>query len=75
MRKGTRHTEETIAKLRAAQLGKCLSPEHCAKISTSLSNPNDIPCTTYAVAAGWTVIRIRECEINKENFSKLAVIK
>lgn len=41
----------------------------------SYTNPNDIPCTTYAVAAGWTVIRIRECEINKENFSKLAVIK
>ncbi len=47
----------------------------CRAGRKSYTNPNDIPCTTYAVAAGWTVIRIRECEINKENFSKLAVIK
>ena len=35
------------------------------------TNRNDIPCTTFATAAGWTVIRIWECEINKGNFGKL----
>ena len=34
-------------------------------------NQNDIPCTAYATENGWTVIRIRECEIKAGDFSKL----
>ena len=32
---------------------------------------NDIHETAYATVAGWTVIRIRECEIKAGDFSKL----
>ncbi len=32
---------------------------------------SDIPCTAFAVAVGWTVIRIWECEIKAGDFRKL----
>ncbi len=41
------------------------------KIPRARINKNDVPCVTYAVAAGWTVIRIWECEIKAGDFSKL----
>lgn len=44
------------------------------RLGKSRINKNDIPCAAYAVAAGWTVIRIRECEIRKNDFSKLVRI-
>ncbi len=37
----------------------------------SLTCKSDIPCTAYATAAGWTVIRIWECKIKAGDFSKL----
>lgn len=41
------------------------------KIPKARINKTDIPCTVYATAAGWIVIRIRECEIKAGDFSKL----
>jgi DNA G:T-mismatch repair endonuclease len=42
----------------------CLLPKARTKQS-------DIPCTAFATAAGWAVIRIWECEIRAGDFSKL----
>ena len=41
------------------------------KLPKARIKQSDIPCTAFAVAAGWTVIRIRECEIKAGDFSKL----
>jgi DNA G:T-mismatch repair endonuclease len=41
------------------------------KLPKARTKQSDIPCTAFATAAGWTVIRIRECEIKAGDFSKL----
>ncbi len=45
------------------------------KLPNARTTKSDIPCTMYAATAGWTVIRIRECEIKAGDFSKLGCIK
>jgi G:T-mismatch repair DNA endonuclease (very short patch repair protein) len=44
------------------------------KLEKARSKPSDTAQTIYAQEHGWTVIRIRECEIKKDDFRRLKML-
>jgi hypothetical protein len=52
MRKGTRHTEETKAKIAAAKVGKTFTAEHSQKISEALKGQKKTAAHRRAISDG-----------------------
>jgi NAD(P)H-dependent FMN reductase len=52
MRKGTKHTEETKAKIAAAKVGKTFTPEHSAAISAALKGQKKTAAHRRAISEG-----------------------
>ena len=52
MRKGTKHSEETKAKIAAAKAGKTFTPEHSAAISAALKGQKKSAAHRKAIGEG-----------------------
>jgi hypothetical protein len=63
MRKGTKHSEETKAKIAAAKLGKTFTPEHSAKISAALKGQKKSVAHCNAISKGTKLAHINRVRI------------
>lgn len=63
MRKGTKHTDETKAKIASAKEGKTFTSEHCAAIATSLKDKKKTSAHKHAISVGIKLARANKAVV------------